>query len=140
MYDLAIIGGGPAGLTAAIHARARDKTVLLVTNDPLASPLAKAERVDNYPGLPNISGKDLVQSMVQQAGELGVEIRTGRVLNIMPMGETKYLSIGSDVVDAKAVIIAGVIVMKREACYRPSAFVLDLDIVIPVESAEAQLS
>lgn len=38
-YDLLIVGGGPAGLTAAIHARARDKSVLVITNDPTASPL-----------------------------------------------------------------------------------------------------
>ena len=38
-YDLIIVGGGPAGLTAAIHARARDKSALVISNDPLASPL-----------------------------------------------------------------------------------------------------
>ncbi len=106
MYDIAVVGGGPAGLAAAIHARARDKSVLLVSNDPSASPLAKAERVDNYPGLPHMGGGDMVRVMWEQARELGVELRLGRVLNIMPMGGTSYLSIGSDMAEAGAVILA----------------------------------
>lgn len=105
MYDLAIVGGGPAGLAAAIHGRARDKSVLLVTNDPAASPIYKAERVDNYPGMPQVGGSDMVETMVAQAKELGVEIRLGRVLNIMPMDGASYLSIGSDMAQARAVIV-----------------------------------
>lgn len=106
MYDLAVVGGGPAGLAAAIHGRARGKTVLLVSNDPTASPLCKAERVDNYPGLSGVSGRELVDAMLTQAEELGVELRSGRVLNIMPMGRTSYLSIGSEMEEAGAVILA----------------------------------
>ena len=49
-YDILVVGGGPAGLTAAIQARVRDKTVLVVTNEPTASPLCKAREMDNYPG------------------------------------------------------------------------------------------
>ena len=58
-YDLLVIGGGPAGLTAAIHARARDKSVLVVTNQPTASPLCKAPAMANYPGLPGVTGLEL---------------------------------------------------------------------------------
>ncbi len=105
MYDLAIVGGGPAGLAAAIHGRARDKSVLVVTHDPMASPLAKAERVDNYPGMPQVGGREMVATMIEQAEEMGVELRRGKVLNIMPMDGASYLSIGSDVVQAKAVIL-----------------------------------
>ena len=106
MYDLAIVGGGPAGLAAAIHGRARGKTVLLISNEPTASPLSKAERVDNYPGMPGIGGKDMVETMLEQAVAMGVELKLGRVLNIMPMGKTNYLSIGSDMAEAGAVILA----------------------------------
>lgn len=106
MYDLAVVGGGPAGLAAAIHARARDKSVLLVSNEPTASPLCKAARVDNYPGMPQISGRTMVETMVEQAKELGAELRLGRVLNIMPMNGASYLGIGSDMEQAKAVVLA----------------------------------
>ena len=106
MYDLAIVGGGPAGLAAAIHGRARDKSVLVVSNEPLASPLCKAERVDNYPGMPRTSGRAIVETMLEQARDLGVEVRLGRVLNILSMGDTSYLGIGSDMEQARAVILA----------------------------------
>lgn len=106
MYDIAVIGGGPAGLSAAIHARARDQRVLLVTNEPTASPLCKAEAIDNYPGLPHVDGRALVEAFVHQAKDLGVEIRLGRVLNVMPAGGRFLLGIGSDVAEAKAVILA----------------------------------
>ena len=62
-YDILVVGGGPAGLTAAIQARVRDKTVLVVTNEPTASPLCKAREMDNYPGMPHVSGLALVETM-----------------------------------------------------------------------------
>ena len=105
-YDLLIVGGGPAGLTAAIHARARNKSVLVVTNDPTASPLCKAAEMDNYPGLPHVSGLELVERLVAQATELGAELRRGRVLNLMPMGDVVMVSVGTEVVEASAAILA----------------------------------
>ena len=59
-YDLLVVGGGPAGLTAAIHARARDKSVLVISNDPIASPLCRAPQMANYPGLPGVTGNCLL--------------------------------------------------------------------------------
>ena len=61
-YDIIVIGSGPAGLSAALTARARNKTVLVVGNRWQDSPLARAERVDNYLGLPSQSGADLLES------------------------------------------------------------------------------
>lgn len=105
-YDIAIIGGGPAGLSAAINAKARNQTVLVVSNDYRESPLYKAEWVDNYLGMPDLTGPQLLDAYHAHAVKAGVELRTGRVLNIMPMGSTNYISIGSDMVEAKAVIVA----------------------------------
>ena len=87
-YDILVVGGGPAGLTAAIQARVRDKTVLVVTYEPTASPLCKAREMDNYPGMPHVSGLALVETMVGQARALGVQFRLGRVLTIMPVSYT----------------------------------------------------
>ena len=61
-YDLLVIGAGPAGLTAAIHARARGKSALVVSNDPLSSPLSKAPAMANYPGLPGVTGAEPVEN------------------------------------------------------------------------------
>ena len=104
--DILVIGGGPAGLMAAIQARVRDKSVLVVTNEPTASPLCKAPAMDNYPGIPHVSGLALVGTMVEQARALGAQFRLGRALGVMPMGDSCLVSIGSDVEQAGAVILA----------------------------------
>lgn len=105
-YDIIVVGGGPAGLAAAIQARARDRSVLVVTNEPAASPLCKAPAIENYPGIPHVSGLTLVERMLEQAKGLGAELRIGRALSVMPMGESCFVSIGSDVEEAGAVILA----------------------------------
>lgn len=105
-YDLLVIGGGPAGLTAAIHARARDKSVLVISNEPTASPLCKAPRMANYPGLPGVTGLELVERLVGQAKELGAEFKTGRALSVMPMGTSVMVSVENDAVEGKAAILA----------------------------------
>ncbi len=105
-YDLLIVGGGPAGLTAAIHARARNKSVLVISNDPAASPLAKAPGMANYPGLPGVTGKELVERLLTQAKDLGAEFKQGRALSVMPMGKSVMVSVGSDFAEGSAVILA----------------------------------
>lgn len=106
MYDIAVVGGGPAGLSAAVNARARNKSVLVVTNPPQESALYKAERVDNHLGMPGMPGGEMLESFLTHAKEAGAEIRAGKVLSIMPMGASFYLSIGSDVAEARSVILA----------------------------------
>lgn len=105
-YDLLIVGGGPAGLTAAIHARARDKSVLVITNDPTASPLCRAPAMANYPGLPGVTGLELVQRLAAQARDLGAQFKPGRALSVMPLGDTVMVSVENDAVEGGAVILA----------------------------------
>lgn len=104
-YDIAVIGSGPAGLSAAVNARARGKTVLVVGNDYRESPLYRAERVDNYLGMPGRTGAELMEAYRRHAEAMEVDFRTGRVLNIMQMDGTSYLSIGSDMETARAVVL-----------------------------------
>lgn len=105
-YDLLVVGAGPAGLSAAIYARARNKSVLVVSNEPTASPLCRAPEMTNYPGVPHVSGLALVETLVAQALELGAELRRGRVLSLMPLGESVMVSIGDTVEEAGAVVLA----------------------------------
>lgn len=105
-YDLLIVGGGPAGLTAAIHARVRDKSALVITNEPTASPLCRAPAMANYPGLPGVTGLELVQRLVAQAEELGAQFKQGRALSVMPMGSSVMVSVENDAVEGRAVILA----------------------------------
>ena len=106
MTDIIVIGGGPAGLSAAINARARGKRVLVVSNPISENPLYKAPVMDNYPGLPNICGADYLHKLEDHARESGAQFRSGRVLTIAPMGNRFFVSIGSDFEEARSVIIA----------------------------------
>lgn len=106
MYDIIIIGGGPAGLSAAIQGRVRGRSVLVVSNESGASPLSKAPAMENYPGMPGVTGRELLEKMEAQARALGAELRTGRVLGVMPMEGSAFVSIGSDVEEGRAVILA----------------------------------
>ncbi len=105
-YDVIIIGGGPAGLSAAVNVRARGRKVLVVTNPLEENPLWKAERVDNYLGLPGRSGAELLRIFRGHAEQAGAEFREGRVLNAMYTGDEWFVSIGSDVESAKALVLA----------------------------------
>lgn len=105
-YDIAVVGGGPAGLSAAVQARQRGKTVVIISGDDRDGPLWKTERVDNYLGLPQISGPELSRRFRAHAEELGAERMNGRALNIMAMSGTFYISVGSDMAQAKAVVLA----------------------------------
>ncbi len=105
-YDLLIVGGGPAGLTAAIHARARNKSALVISNEPTASPLCRAPRMANYPGLPGVTGLELVERLVAQARDMGAELKIGRALSVLPMGGSVMVSVENDAVEGSAVILA----------------------------------
>ena len=104
--DILVIGGGPAGLSAAVNARARDRSVLVVSNPLEENPLWPAERVDNYPGLPGVSGAELLQTLRRHAERSGAEFLTGRVLSSVRMPDAWYVSVGTDMYNAKAVVLA----------------------------------
>ena len=106
MYDVVVVGGGPAGLSAAVQARTRNKSVLVVSGDVRDNPLWKARLVNNYLGMPGLSGREMLEAFQKHAREVGVEEINGRVLNIMPAGGSFYLGIGSQVEEARAVILA----------------------------------
>lgn len=106
MVDIAVIGGGPAGLSAAVQARQRGKTALVISGDDRDGALAKTERVDNYLGLPQIGGKELLERFKAHAAGMGVERMEGRALNIMALNGAFYISVGSDVAEAGAVVLA----------------------------------
>ena len=105
-YDVIVIGGGPAGLSAAVQARVRNKSVLVVSSPTADLPVWKAERIDNYLGLPGLSGAELMERFEAHAQELGVERRTGRALNAMPMDGGFFVAVDSDVVEGSALVLA----------------------------------
>jgi len=106
LYDIAVIGAGPAGLSAAITARARNREVLVISNKPQNSPLAKALRVDNYPGLPQVSGLRLLEKMVEQAVDMGAAFDFRKTASILSMGEYFSIGVGDDIAECRSVILA----------------------------------
>jgi thioredoxin reductase (NADPH) len=105
MYDIAIIGSGPAGLSAAITARMRGKSVVIISNSRTESGLCKAAEIGNYPGLPGVSGAELSGKLTMHAEGMGADMITGRVTSILPMGKEIGIGYGSEVVTAKSLIL-----------------------------------
>lgn len=81
-FDIIIVGGGPAGLTAALYARRAGKSVLLLEKESFGGQIASSPRVDNYPGLPGISGAELADRFYEQAEAQGARIELEEVQHV----------------------------------------------------------
>ena len=107
-YDLIIIGGGAAGLTAGIYGvRSKLKTLLLEKLPLMGGQIVYSEKVENYPGFPEgISGVDLTALMEAQARGLGLEIKTGEVIEVNDDGDIKRVLCDEKEYLCRAIIIA----------------------------------
>ncbi len=110
MFDVIVIGAGPAGLSAAVNVRQRGGSVCVIGTASDHNPLYKAERIDNYLGLPGMTGEELLATFRRHAEQMGVEFLQERVLNAYPNGDTWMLSAGSEFLESKALVFAGGIV------------------------------
>ena len=105
-YDIAIIGTGPAGVSAAITAKVRNKNVLLLGSADISDKVAKAHSIQNYPGLPDIPGAELAKRLQEHLKQMEIEITDRRVTMIYAMGDYFSLQIDQDFVEATTVILA----------------------------------
>ncbi|MDL2317810.1 NAD(P)/FAD-dependent oxidoreductase [Eubacteriales bacterium OttesenSCG-928-A19] len=105
-YDAAIIGGGPAGLEAAINLQIRKKSFLLFASEPSSRKLLAAPRVDNYLGLYGVSGKELSERFMEHARAMNIEALTEQVQMILHMGDAFSLAAGDKTYEATTVILA----------------------------------
>ena len=105
-YDIAIIGSGPAGLSAAINAKIRNKNIIVFGNKDLSNKLVKAPLVNNYLGLPNIKGKNLKEAFQKHIDKTGIKIKRERINAVYAMGEYFSLMVNDKMYEAASLIIA----------------------------------
>lgn len=106
MTDLIIIGGGMAGLTAALYALRAGKSVLIVEKETFGGQITSSPRVDNYPGLPAISGNALTDALLSQVLELGAEIELEQIASLRQENGVFMADTGKKQFSARAVILA----------------------------------
>ncbi len=104
-HDIIVLGSGPAGMAAAVAARGRNKSVLVIGNRWEDSPLARAERVDNYLGLPGRTGTEMLREFYDHAAEMGVDFVVGRAISLMAWNGF-MVTVGSQVYEGKALVLA----------------------------------
>lgn len=108
IYDLAILGGGPAGITAAIYAsRARLNTIWIDKNFAPGGQITATYEVDNYPGMPGISGMDLGEAFGEHARKLGLEPKREKILSLENIsGDIKTIHTKKNEYQARTIILA----------------------------------
>ena len=107
-YQLIIVGGGPAGLTAGLYSARGGLKVLLIEKEVIGGQIANADRVDNYPGFPEgISGFELARLIHQQATNHGLETMSGEVTGLTSRYGSNIVNTAEGDFIAQAVIIAG---------------------------------
>lgn len=106
LADIAIIGGGPAGLSAAVTARIRNKSVLLFEHLEFSPKLQRAQMVHNYLGLPAITGRDLMRQFSDHALQFKPQLIKQKVVSIFPGSGMFTLLTPEDTYEARVVILA----------------------------------
>ena len=106
MYDIIVIGAGPAGLTAAIYAARAGKKVLVYEKEGIGGQIAFSPRVENYPGIRSVSGAEFSDNLYEQALSFGVEIELDAVVSIEDLGDSKAVITESGREQCKKLIIA----------------------------------
>ena len=106
MWDLLIVGTGPAGVSAALTARARGLSFLWFGSRRLSDKVEKAERILNYPGLPRVTGRELRDAFLRQVDDLGIPIQQARVAAVYEMGGHYAVCAGPDFYEGRCLILA----------------------------------
>lgn len=106
LYDVIVVGCGPAGLTAAIYCARANKKVLILEKETIGGQMASAPLIENYPGFISVSGSELANNMYEQAMNLGVDLELEEVLEIKQEKDIKIVITDSNKYETKALIIS----------------------------------
>lgn len=105
-YDIAIVGSGPAGLSAAINAKIRNKDIIIFGNKELSNKIIKAPKINNYLGLNSITGEQLKEYFSEHIKAMDIDLTLDRVNNIYAMGDYFTLMVNEKTYEATSVILA----------------------------------
>ena len=105
-YDIAIVGSGPAGLSAAINAKIRNKNIIVFGTENLSNKLVKAPSIDNYLGFYDISGDELKDKFQEHIKNMGIGISNKKINNVYAMGDYFALISGEEMFESTSVILA----------------------------------
>ena len=111
--DIAIIGTGPAGVSAALTASNRNKRILLFGSREMSPKVAKAHEIRNYPGLPFVKGEDLAGAFREQLDRMGIAVTEKRIGAVYAMGDYFALQAGEEMIEAETVILATGVVQAK---------------------------
>ena len=106
MYDIIVVGAGPAGLTAALYARRAEKSVLILERSTFGGQMTFSPKIENYPGTGALSGNELADKMVEQVLEQGAEVELDTVTAIRDEGDIKRVITEGGEYECRAVILA----------------------------------
>lgn len=112
-YDIVIIGTGPAGLSAAVTARIRNKKILLVGSADISAKVQTAHTIQNYLGLPSVSGGQLAEAFQKHLCDMDIQITEKKVNTVYAMGSYFGVQMGSEMVEADTVILATGVTMDK---------------------------
>lgn len=117
IYDIVVIGAGPAGLAAAIYGKRAGRNILVLDTSSISGgQILSTYEIDNYPGMPGVSGEGLAEAMRAHCEKLNVEFARGRVTSIVDKGDTKELITKKATFETKTVVIATGASNKKLGC------------------------
>ena len=99
--DLLIIGSGPAAWSCALTARQRDLSVVVAAAQSATGWLQKAERIDNYPGMPAVSGSEMLRVFRHQAEDAGAQVIDSLARQVQPLGDIYMTLCGNDIIESR---------------------------------------